>query len=795
METIKPLKAKLLYKCCDPNLFDFETTSELEDLNEFIGQTRALDAVKFGVDIKRDGYNVYVLGPSGIGKHSVIRKILEQEAKRRPAPFDWCYVYNFDEPQKPIALKLPAEYGTALKIDMEQLIEEFSNSIPALFESSEYRSRIQMLSDGFNEKQRNLFKELEEEAKKNDMLILSASHGFTVVSTKDGQVMSTDEFDKLPKDEREHKESILTKLSQQLEEFIKKIPLLQKERRKLEKKVQKQFIMSGIDFPMDQLKKKYGDFPQILNHLNAVQHDLIEHVKDFLPQEESRIMIGNLPANKKLSFTRYKVNVLVTHDKQASAPVIYEDNPSYTNLIGRIEYLAQLGTWVTDFTLIKPGALHRANGGYLIVDVFKLLAQPLAWDSLKRVMYAHKVIIEPLAQTQGFINGVSLEPMPISVDLKIILLGDPLFYYFLCEIDPDFNELFKVAADFEESIGRNVGNTKLYAQLIATLARKEGLKPFHRSAVARIIEHAARLVEDSEKLSVHMRSIADLMRESDYWAGIAGQETVEATNVQQAIHAHTKRVDRMRDELYQEIDRNFILIETKGAKIGQVNALSVLQLGDFMFGHPMRVTATVRSGKGEVINIERESELSGNLHSKGIFILSGFISGRYAQHLPLSLFASLVFEQMYTMIEGDSASAAELCALLSALADVPAQQGLAVTGSINQHGQVQAIGGVNEKIEGFFDVCKLQGLTGKQGVIIPLANVKNLMLRTDVVESAAAKRFHIYAVETIDEAMSLLTGVPAGERKKTGKYSLGSINQKVELRLYHFVRNIQKRVR
>jgi lon-related putative ATP-dependent protease len=482
-------------------------------------------------------------------------------------------------------------------------------------------------------------------------------------------------------------------------------------------------------------------------------------------------------------FRRYQVNVLVDHGQSQGAPVVYESNPTYDNLTGRIEHMAQMGALVTDFNLIKAGALHRANGGYLILDARQVLLQPYAWDGLKRAIRAREMRIEPLGQALSLISTLSLAPQPVPLDVKVVLIGERLLYYMLYQLDPDFGELFKVEADFNEEMPRTPENNRLYARLIVTIARREQLRPFDRGAIARVIEHSARLSGDAEKLSVHLLSISDLLREADYWASVAGNGAVTAGDVQRAIDAQIHRADRLQEQVQDQIRRGTILIDTTGARVGQVNGLSVVGLGHYAFGQPSRITARVRMGEGKVVDIEREVELGGPIHSKGVFILSSFLGARYAAERPLSLSASLVFEQSYGSVEGDSASMAELCALLSALAQVPVKQAWAMTGSVNQHGEAQPIGGVNEKIEGFFDVCRARGLTGEQGVIIPASNVQHLMLRHDVVEAVQAGQFHVYPMRTVDDAIELLTGVPAGERDAEGNFPEGGINQRVEARL------------
>ncbi|MCK5640504.1 MAG: Lon protease family protein, partial [Gammaproteobacteria bacterium] len=549
------------------------------------------------------------------------------------------------------------------------------------------------------------------------------------------------------------------------------------------KTLNRQLTKSAINHLIEDLKNFYQDSPHVQTYLDSVERDIIENVENFISGEEARESILATSPTSVTELHRYKVNVLVDNSQAKGAPVIYLDHPSYQNLVGRAEHTARLGTLYTDFTQLKAGALHRANGGYLMVDVRKLLMQPYAWEGLKRALYGKDIRIESLENMLGLMSTTSLEPEPMPLDIKLVLMGDRLLYYLLEEYDPDFAELFKVMADFEDRMERNSENNLLYAQLIATLARKEQLRPFDRKAVARLIEYGSRLIEDSEKLSTHMRSIADLLREADYWAGENGHKHVCTDDVQQAIDQQLQRASRAREHIHEEIQRGTILIDSDGAKVGQINGLSILSLGNYAFGQPSRITATTHIGEDQVVDIEREVELGGEIHSKGVMILSAFLASRYASKQPLSLSASLVFEQSYGMVEGDSASLAELCALLSSLADLPIKQSLAITGSVSQQGEVQAIGGVNEKIEGFFDVCQARGLTGEQGVLIPAANIKHLMLREDVVKAASAGQFSVYPVETVDQAISLMTGTEAGEMDAEGTYPADSINGRVLARL------------
>jgi len=792
MEGVKPLDAKALCQRCDPDQFAFETTAELEDLTEIIGQPRAVEAVRFGVGIEQEGYNIFALGPAGTGKLSLVRQFFEQRAASEPVPPDWCYVNNFEEPHRPRALHLPPGKGTELRQDMADLVEELRTALSTAFESEEYQTRRQVIEEGFNERQQEAFEEIRQLAQERGLTVLRTPAGFVFAPVRDGEVLSPQQLQELPEEERKHLEAGAEALQEELQKVLRQMPRWQREARERGRELNRETTTFAVGSLIDEMRQKYAGFPAIVDYLNAVQQDVMENMRDLLAQEEhpqSAERSGSIPfpvPGSQVgppSLRRYGVNVLIDHSTSEGAPVITEDNPTYQNLVGRVEHVAQMGALLTDFNLIKPGALHRANGGYLMLDARKVLLQPYAWEGLKRALQSRQVHIESLGQALSLISTVSLEPEPIPLDVKVALFGDPSLYYLLSALDPDFGELFKVAADFDERMDRNSDNQLLYARLMSSLARKEGLRPLDRTAVARVIEHSARMVGDVEKLSVRMQSVADLLREADYWAGQAGNGVVTAADVQRAIDAQIYRSDRLRERVQEEILRGTILIDTEGEKVGQVNGLSVIQLGGFAFGHPSRITARVRMGKGEVVDIEREVELGGPIHSKGVLILSGFLGARYTTYHPLSLSASLVFEQSYGGVEGDSASSAELYALLSAIAQVPIKQSLAVTGSVNQHGQIQAIGGVNEKIEGFFDVCKARGLTGEQGVLIPASNVNHLMLRQDVVEAVAEGRFYIYPVETVDQGIEILTGLPAGEPDEEGNYPEGTVNGLVQAQL------------
>jgi lon-related putative ATP-dependent protease len=790
MGPVKPLEATALYQRCDPTQFSFETTVELENLTDMIGQTRAVEAVRFGIGIRRDGFNLFALGPEGTGKYTLVRHYVERQAATESPPSDWCYVNNFEESYKPRGLRLPPGGGSMLRGAMERLVEELRTAIPTTFESDNYRTRRQEIEEEFRERQEKALTEIQRLAQERGLALMRTPMGLAFAPTRGGQVINPEDFQKLPPEQQERIQADVVTLQEDLQKSLAQMPQWDRERRAKVKDLDQEVGTHAVGHLIEELRRTYTDQPDVMEYLRRVQQDVMEHLDEFRgvteapPASPREGEPTRLPAATGTPFfRRYRVNVLVDHSGATGAPVIYEDHPTVQNLMGRIEHMAQMGALVTDFNLIKAGALHRANGGYLILEARKVLLQPFTWEELKRALSSQEIRIEALGQMLSMVSTVSLEPEPIPLDVKVVLLGERLLYYMLAERDPDFGELFKVAADFEDQMDRTSENHLLYARMIATMARQENLRPLDRQAVARVIEQSARLAGDAERLSTHVRSIADLLREADYWAGEAQRRTVTAADVQRAIDAQIYRSDRVRERIQEEIHRGTILIDTQGAKVGQVNGLSVITLGQFPFGRPSRITARVRLGRGEVVDIEREVALGGPIHSKGVLILSSYLGARYALERPLSLSASLVFEQSYSGVEGDSASSAELYALLSALAELPIKQGLAVTGSVNQYGQVQAIGGVNEKIEGFFDVCRAQGTTGAQGVLIPTSNVKHLMLRHDIVDAVAAEQFHVYAVETIDQGIELLTGVPAGERGGTGEFPAGSVNQLVEARL------------
>jgi predicted ATP-dependent protease len=785
---VRRLEPAELYRPCSAAALSFATTVELTEATGPVGQARALEALEFGVSIPRQGYHVFALGPAGLGKRATVKRLLEERASREPPAPDWCYVHGFADPHKPRALKLPAGAGAGFARDMSRFVDELGVALPAVFQGEDYRARKKLLEDELKSRQEAEFGEVEKQARERNIALIRSPLGLALAPMRDGEVIDPEAFARLPEAEQETYRADLTDLQQRLRTALATLPRFEREHREKVRQLDREMAEFAVTHLLDELRARYSALPAVLEFLQSVQEDVLENADDFLPRPDTDELPTFLRAMRREDrhTHKYRVNVVVDHGGNRGAPVVEEDVPSHPNLRGCVEHRAELGTLVTDFRLIKAGALHRACGGYLLLDARRVLLQPFAWEGLKQALRSRQLRIESPAQALGLVSTISLDPEPIPLEVKVVLTGDRLLYYLLAAYDPEFPELFKVAADFEDTLDRTPEGEGLYAGFLATLARHEGLLPLERAAVARLVEEGARLAGDGERLSTNAEALLDLMREADHLARGAGRGVVTAEDVERTVAAQTRRADRPRERLEDAIRRRMILVDTDGAKSGQVNGLSILQLGRFRFGHPARITARVRLGSGRVVDIEREVQLGGPLHSKGVLILAGFLAGRYLPEQPLSLQASLVFEQSYGGVEGDSASAAELFALLTALADQPVDQGLAVTGSVNQHGQIQAVGGVNEKIEGFFSVCRAQGLTGRQGVLIPAANVKDLMLRHEVVEAATRGEFHLYPIETVDQGLTLLTGLPAGERDAAGAFPEGSLNARVEARLASF---------
>lgn len=797
---IEPLNPDQLYHRCDPDSFRFETTDDLENVYQSLGQDRAVEALRFGVRMRHDGYNIFVLGPPGTGRHSLVSRVLEHEAAKIPAPSDWAYVNNFETPHQPKALKFPAGQASAFRSDMRQLVEDLRSAIPALFESDEYRTRLHAIEEEYKDLQESRFKDVQDDAEKRGLTLLRTPVGFAVAPTHDNEVMPPEEFNSLPEDERTRIEEDIKAVQKKLQETVKNLPIWERERRKKVRDLSREMTSLAVANVMEALKRKYRDQKEVRAHLEAVEADIIDNVQLFLGGGGGQQSGGQSPGGgdggvlaprgesaQTSAERRYEVNIMVGDrgdgEDSTGAPVVKEDLPTHPNLVGRVEHVAEMGALLTDFTLIKPGALHRANGGFLVIDALRLLMQPYAWETLKRALRAKHVKVESLGQMMSLISTVSLEPEPIPLDVKVVLIGDRSLYYMLCRLDPDFDELFKVQVDFEEDVRRDDASIASFTQVLKTISSEHDIKPLDRSAVApggrARITHGRRRRKavgagwTPDRPAARSRLLGGRGRtRHDFRRRRSGRDRRRHPPRQPHPRAHAGS-----DHARHHPDR---YRRHEGRPDQRVVGSATRHI---LLWAAKPDNRRVRIGSGEVLDIERRVELGGPIHSKGVMILSSYLGARYAANHPLSLTASLVFEQSYSGVDGDSASSAELYALLSALSGLAINQGLAVTGSVNQYGQVQAIGGVNEKIEGYFDICKARGLTGRQGVLIPRANIKHLMLRHDVVEAAKQGRFHIYAVSTIDEGIEILTGTPAGVADENGVYPEGTVNRLVQDRL------------
>ncbi len=793
--SITKLSSEKLYTRCDPQKFSFTSTAELEERLSALGQDRALAAVEIGINIQSKGYNLFCLGPEGTGKSSLVKRVLAKEAKKRPTPEDWAYIYNFDEPYKPTAISFPAGTAGDFAKDIDKLVETFSSSIPAVFESDEYKAGVTIIQEKYKQSKEKYIKMLQKKAKGKSVSLLHMPVGLVVAPVKNGEVLSPEAFDELPEEEKKQLIEDLNQMQAEIENSAQDLPAWEDKQRDEINNLRTKFLKEAVKGPIDELHTKYKGHRQTNDFLRKIQKYILENVEEFLPNTEPQApMDGDDPLGALLSkikqpeedkYAKFKVNVIVKNEPDSGAPIIHLDHPTQGNLVGKVERIQQYGALLTDFTLIKAGALHQANGGFLLIDARKMLMQPFAWDSLKRAIASKSIKIEAPSEETSF-TTISLDPQPIPLNVKIILTGDAELYELLSERDPDFSDYFKVEADFGVLMDRTPENEVEYAKLIGSLSKKKKLRSLNKQAVAKIIEHSSRLAESSEKLTAHIASIGDLLREADYWARKSKSNHIGKNHIDQAIDAQIYRGGRIKEAMLEQIDKGTILIDVKGKKVGQINGLVVYNFSRNSFGKPARITAQVRIGKGEFVNIEREVEMSGPIHSKGVLILESLLANRFAKYCPLSLNASIVFEQSYGGVDGDSASSTEYYCLLSAISGIPIKQSIAVTGSINQFGEVQPIGGVNEKIEGFFDVCVHQGLTGEHGVIIPRTNVADLMLREDICQAVDEGKFHVWAVDTVDDGIELLTGVKAGEINKSGSYPKGSVNHAVQQGLSNF---------
>lgn len=800
--SITKLKSNQLYTKCDPKKFKFSSTAELEERLSALGQDRALSAVEIGINIQSKGYNLFCLGPEGTGKTSLVKRVLVEEAKKRPTPDDWAYVYNFDEPYKPQAVNFPAGTAAEFAKDIDKLIETLSVSIPAILESDEYKAGQSIIHEKFKQHKEEYIKILQKKAKGKSVSLLHMPVGLVVAPVKNGEVLSPEAFDELPESEKKQLLEDLNQMQEEIENTAQDLPQWEDKQRKETNDLREKFLKIAVKNPIDELHAKYKGHKQANDFLKKIQKHIITNIDEFMPSSENNCgggegddalsaLFSRMKQPEEDKYAKFKVNVIVKNEPDSGAPIIHLDHPTQGNLVGRVERIQQYGALLTDFSLIKSGALHQANGGFLLIDARKLLLQPYAWDSLKRALASKTVKIEAPSEETTF-TTISLDPEPIPLQVKVILTGDEELYEVLSERDPDFSDFFKVEADFGVLMDRTPENEVEYAKLIGSLSKKKKLRSLNKQAVAKVIEYSSRLAEDSEKLTAHIASIGDLLREADYWARKSKANQIGKNHIEQAIDAQIYRSDRIKQAMLEQIDKGTILMDVEGSRVGQINGLVVYNFSRTSFGKPARITTQVRIGKGEFINIEREVEMSGPIHTKGVLILSSLLANRFAKDRPLSLSASIVFEQSYGGVDGDSASSTEYYCMLSAIANLPIKQNIAVTGSINQFGEVQPIGGVNEKIEGFFDVCRHRGLTGDQGVIIPRTNVKDLMLREDVLNAVDEGKFHIYAVDNIDDGIEILTGIKAGKPDKHGNYPKGTVNYAVRQGLEYFYKRYVK---
>jgi lon-related putative ATP-dependent protease len=752
------LKPEQLRATSDPESLGFESTADLPELEGSVGQDRAMAAIDFGLEIKTQGYNIFAAGPTGTGRSFAVLSRAKDAAARQPAPDDWCYAHSFEDPRRPVSLRLPAGRAPEFSADVEDLIAACRQEIPRAFEGEVYEDRKEKAVGDVQTERNRMLRELDEEARAQGLMIQATPMGVITVPLVDGRSMSREQFEQLPEGERKTLNEKMERTRERIAEVLNQARQLEKEARRRVEELDREIAMFAIGHRFDEMKAKYRDNRAVVKHLERMAEDVVAHVSEFRAAEQAA---AEAPTTDAIP-TRYRLNVLVANDPEQGAPVIREHSPTYYNLVGRLEYRPVAGGAVTDHTLIKPGALHRANGGYLVLQALHVLVNPFAWEALKRAVRSREAVIENIGEQWTPIPAATLRPDPIPLDVKVILVGSPMLYFLLYHYDEEFGKLFKVKADFDIDMASGSDASRSYAGFVATYCREQCLRHLRKDAVAQIIDYGRRLAGDQEKLSTRFAAVADLLAEANFWADREGAETINGAHVEKALDQKEYRSRRLEDRLFEFIERGDLVLEVDGARAGQVNGLAVLDLGDYAFGRPSRITARVTPGRAGVVNIEREARLSGDIHHKAVMILSGYLAGSYAEQAPLSLSASLCFEQSYELVEGDSASCAELYAIVSSLSGVPIKQGIAVTGSVDQNGNVQPVGACNQKIEGFYTACKLKGLTGDQGVIIPRQNVKNLMLKPEVAQAVADAKFHVWAVSHVDEGIEILTGLPAG---------------------------------
>jgi lon-related putative ATP-dependent protease len=773
------LKPENLRVGCDLDSLEFETTRDLAPLkSKVVAQDRAQKALEFGLGIKDHEYNIFVAGPPRSRKTEMIKEYVSELAASEPSPPDYVYVHNFKEPERPKALVLPTGHGRSLKTDLEELLANLKVQVPEFFENEEYANRREALMRQFTQARNAILQELDAKAGQEGFVLNISQTGLMLFPGKDGKPLSEEELKALSDEERESLRERSNTLHEEMNEAIHKIRRMEKEFQEAEKKLDQDMALAAVKPSFEDLLEQYRDHSQVMDYLREVETDILKNIED-LKKKPGAPSPFPFPVPEP-SFTQYQVNVFVDNSETKGAPVVLEHNPSYSNLFGGVERRAQFGALITDFTLIRPGALHRANGGYLILNVLDLLRLFYSYDALKRCLKEREIKIEDLAEQLGFIAARTLQPQPIPLQIKVILIGDPYLYQLLYIYDEDFGKLFKIKAHFDSEMKRTPEHLREFCALVASYCHDEDLLPLHKTGMARLIEHAQELTGHRGKLTLQLKEVLDVVKEANYWARAENREVIFDTDMERAIEEKIYRSDLPEEKVQEFIEEGMLFIETEGQVVGQINGLSVYALGDHAFGRPSRITATYSLGKEGVVAIDREVQLSGSIHNKGVLILAGFLKSRFAQDKPLTLSASLTFEQSYGLVEGDSASAAELLALLSTLAEAPLKQNLAITGSVSQRGEIQPIGGVNWKVEGFYKVCRARGLDGHQGVIIPKANVKDLMLKKEVVDAVKDGKFHVWAVGAVDEALEILTGLPAGRRLPDGSWEPDTVNAKVD---------------
>lgn len=795
---VSPLSPDSLRRLCDPSIFRFQDTSSLTPSIGLINQERAIRAIKFAMSIHKDGFNIYMAGRPGLGKTRYALEIAQKYANSMPVPDDWCYVYNFEDPMHPRTINLPAGKGKEFKKDMEIFVKNIQQELKKAFEGEEYETERSKVLEEFRVRKEKYVTELSIAAQERGFKVKITTSGIYFIPIINGSPINEEDYNLLDEEIKIELTNSSEELQKETQDIIRKIRQIEMQAEAAIREWEKQIARYTVDIYTDDLKNKYKDFPKVISYLDSVRKDILENISHIAgietedPQQNMIYQIMLRKSGEENHYDKYRVNLLVDNSRLKGAPVVIDYNPTYYNLMGRCDYENEHGTVITDYTMIKPGLFHQANGGFLILHINDVLSNPQSLDAIKRTLKTRQIVIENIKEQMGLIAVSSLKPEPIPVNVKVILIGSSEAYHFLYNYDRDFRKYFRIKAEFDSSMEYNEENILKIAQYIAAYCRKEGLRHFDRTGVAEVINYCSWLVQDQYRLTVRFSEIEDILVESEAWAKIEGCPLVSGKHVQKAVREKRKRSSKYDEELLRSIQDGSILIDTDGYAVGQINGLAVVDMGDYIFGKPRRITATTYMGKKGILDIEREVETGGVTHSKGVLILSGYIGQKYAQNMPLSLSASICFEQLYSGIEGDSASSTELFAILSSLSDLPIYQGIAVTGSVNQHGFIQPIGGATYKIEGFFEICKIKGLNGKQGVIIPYQNIRNLVLSDEIVEAVRKGYFHIYPIRTVDEGMEILTGVPAGERLPDGSYPPGTVNGRVYNKLKYFAETAAK---